>query len=146
MSFGGESVAGAVTQHPFQWLLTEGVLPLFGAGALYILWRLATFLSVPADKKKDFKFSLREALDPMGWLYGACILSIQLGMKSLAHGNEEALVCWLFFEGFVCLMVLLAAMTYRAESDTYRPPRRLQVAAGLLVVLILFEGVIVYNR
>jgi hypothetical protein len=139
-------VAAAESPNPFQWLLTEGALPLFGAGVLYIFLRTAMFLSVPADKKKDFKFSLREALDPMGWLYGAGILSVQLGMKSLANGSQKTLIGAIFDEGLACLLLLLAAMTNRAESDTWRPPRRLQVAAGLLVVLILFEGAVVYNR
>jgi hypothetical protein len=61
------------------WLLLEGLLPLAGAGVIYLLW--GAFRYVAATDKAQFTYHWREAADPLGWLYGAIIIAAQSALK-----------------------------------------------------------------
>jgi hypothetical protein len=129
---------------PIDWLLKEGLVPLFGASVLYVVLRSCAW--VMATGKKQFAFFLKEALDPMGWLYGGAVLSIQTWMRTTGH---DRLRIALLLEAAVCILLLLVAMTNRAESRSkgthYEPPSSGEWAAGLLVAAILYTGLRAYT-
>lgn len=54
------------------WLLLEGLLPLFGAGAIYLVWGVCTYAAATAGS--EFNYRWKEAADPLGWLYGSIII------------------------------------------------------------------------
>jgi uncharacterized membrane protein len=129
---------------PIEWLFGEGLLPLLGASALYVIVRCGAWIT--ADTKKNFHFYLEEALDPMGWLYGGAILAMQTGIRTVNHPYLKAAF---FFEGAICLLLLVLAMMNRAENKskgtTYVPPLSTEWAAGVLVGAILYSGFRAYH-
>jgi hypothetical protein len=69
------------------WLLFEGLLPLIGAGLIYLLWGFFRYLA--STNKTEFSYHWSEAADPLGWLYGAVILAAQSALQSFSsHGNQ----------------------------------------------------------
>jgi hypothetical protein len=123
----------------FSWLMLEGVLPLTGAGILYLLWGFFRYTST--NNKAAFKYEWWEAVDPLGWLYGAVIISAQSASKGFTSGSHEVLSWMCIGGGFACLMLLLAAMTDRGGDAAWKPPASLQLSAALLVIMILYAGV-----
>ena len=121
-----------------RWLFFDGLLPLLGAGALFLLWGGIRY--VTSGNKGTFNYSWKEALDPMAWLYGAAILSAQAGSTSAASGNSSILTALCVGAGIVSLLLLLSAMTYRGEDANWEPPRSLEVVAALLIAAILIAG------
>lgn len=127
------------------WLLVEGLLPLFGAGVLYVLWGVALYIAAnPQPKLTAFGFAWKEALDPLGWLYGGGILAVQSLVKTWTNG---ALITKIFFglEVLACLVLLFAAMTQRGQNANWKPPTSLTASAAALMVAILAEGFLVYH-
>jgi len=97
-----------------KWLIFEGALPLFGAGVLYLLWGL---LIAIARGSWSPPFAWREAVDPLGWLYGALIVVIQAAARSFAAKPERTLLAWACMIGVgFCFMLLLAAMSARGQD------------------------------
>lgn len=114
---------------PMKWLIFEGLLPIFGAGVLYSLWGLLIAIA------------WREAVDPLGWLYGALIIAIQASIRSAVGRAERSLLTWgcMIGAGF-CLMLLLAAMNQRGQASGWQPRLPLKVFASLLVIGVLTLG------
>jgi hypothetical protein len=48
------------------WLLFQGVLPLTGAGLIYLLW--GVFRYVTSANKAKFDYHWSGAADPLGWI------------------------------------------------------------------------------
>ncbi len=126
-----------------RWLLIEGLLPLAGAGVLYLIWGWARYIN--AKNKSRFIFAWKEALDPFGWLYGGGILCVQLVIKALAKGGFPFTLAFLAVEGFVCTILLIAAMNERGQDPTWKPPKSLTAIAGALLIAILAQGFLVYH-
>ena len=72
-----------LTPQQWRWLLLEGVIPLFGAGILYWLYGLARM----ATSTSSIRFVWSEAVDAIGWLYGGLIISVQMGIRSIASAS-----------------------------------------------------------
>ncbi len=121
-----------------RWLFFDGLLPLLGAGALFLLWGGIRY--VTSSDKNTFNYSWKEALDPMAWLYGAAILSAQAGSTSAASGNSSTLTALCVGAGVVSLLLLLSAMTNRGENAQWEPPRSLVAVVALLIAAILIAG------
>ena len=121
-----------------QWVVLQGILPLLGAGALFLLWGAIRWLTI-SDKSK-FAYSWAQARDPMAWLYGAAILSVEAGSTSASAGNSSSLTILCFVAGVVCLLLLLSAMTNRGENERWKPPKSLELVAILLIIAILTAG------
>lgn len=121
-----------------KWLLLEGLLPLLGAGLTYTLLGCGRYLSTA--NKSTFSFEWKHALDPLGWLYGAIIISLQSGLKSYSLGATGILPFACFLATFICLILMIAAMVEYGSAQTWHPPRSLKVGAGVLVIAILCAG------
>jgi hypothetical protein len=122
----------------WRWLLLEGIMPLFGAGVIYLLFGVARY--VASSKKPRFAFAWVEAVDTLGWLYGAAIIAAQSGWRSV---HLHAPVIWTvtcFVTGGLSLIQLLAAMVNRGEDPAWRPPVPLKVFSGFLAAVILYAG------
>lgn len=125
------------------WLVFEGILPLIGAGILYIMWGICRYI---ASNNTNFTYAWSQALDPFGWLYGAVILAFQSGFKTLSYGNNSlTLSVSCFLAGIVCSLLLMSAMTERGQSPNWHPPKSLQFFSILLVMVILYTGFQVQN-
>jgi hypothetical protein len=129
---------------PLEWLVGEGLIPLLGASVLYLAIRAGGWIM--ANPKPGFKFYLGEALDPMGWLYGGAVLALQTAIR---RGEYLSLRIWLVLEGALCLLLLVLAMTNRADSKAkqtqYVPDKSASLAAGVLVAGILYTGFLAYH-
>jgi hypothetical protein len=121
-----------------KWLIFEGVLPIFGAGVLYSLWGLLIAIARGSWKPA---FAWREAVDPLGWLYGALIIAIQAAVRSLAVRPTGSPVTWacMIGAGF-CFMLLLAAMSARGQHANWQPRLPLKLFAGVVVIGTLACG------
>ena len=80
-----------------RWLFIEGLLPLLGGGALFLIWGAMRW--VTASDKSQFSYSWNEARDPMAWLYGAAILSAQAGSTSASIASSSILTISSFAAG-----------------------------------------------
>lgn len=121
-----------------KWLILEGLLPLLGAGILYVIWGCCRY--VASGNKSTFKFEWLQALDPLGWLYGAVIIACQSGLKGLAIKNSGLLPLMCFAVAAICFLLLISAMTERGQASGWQPPLSLQIWSGILVIGILFAG------
>jgi hypothetical protein len=126
-----------------RWLFMEGLIPLLGAGALFLLWGICRF-AVASDKSK-FTYAWPQALDPLGWLYGAVIIAFQAGWKGVGISGAGVLPYVCFAAAAICLLLLISAMTERGALATWEPPTRLKVCALLLVLGILYSGFSIHN-
>lgn len=121
-----------------KWLIFEGVLPIFGAGILYSLWGL--LIAIARGSWKPV-FAWREAIDPLGWLYGALIIAVQAAIKSLNAAPEGSLVTLAcMIGGGFCFMLLLAAMSARGQHAGWQPRLPLKLFAGVVVIVTLACG------
>jgi hypothetical protein len=126
-----------VSNMQLKWLFLEGLVPLLGAGILYILWGIFRYLAT--DNKQSFSYEWWQAADPLGWLYGAVIIAVQSAMKCTTSENNVLL--WMcVLGGLSCLLLLMAAMTDRGTKQAWKPPSSLQITAVLLVAAILYAG------
>jgi hypothetical protein len=123
---------------PANWLVLEGLVPLFGAGVLYLLWGTARY--VARSPGVAIPFSWKEWMDPLGWLYGAIILAVQAGVRSYQFHESLALTVACFAAGGISLFLLIAAMNERGAKPTWVPTTLLKVVAALLIVAILAAG------
>jgi hypothetical protein len=125
------------------WLLFEGILPLIGAGLIYLMWGGFRFLA--ATNKSQFKYHWAEASDPLGWLYGAVIIAVQSAFKCFSAQKDQSLAWLCVGGGVACLLLLVAAMTDRGATSTWKPPISLQMFAIVLVGAILYAGLKVHT-
>lgn len=121
-----------------QWLIFEGVLPMFGAGLIYILWGLMLAI---ARASWSPPFSWQEAIDPLGWLYGALIIAIQASVRCFAAKSSSSFLGWwsMICAG-ICFMFLLAAMGERGRNPQWRPGNLLKIFSSLAVIAALAVG------
>jgi FtsH-binding integral membrane protein len=120
------------------WLLREGALPLLGASIVYLVVRAGFRAAYNNPKGGKFKWSWEPAFDPVGWLYGAGLLAVQLGVASYPASPTLAVV----FYGAtgVCLVLLFASMHYRGEDQSWTPSPLLKFLALFMVVVVLGVG------
>jgi hypothetical protein len=72
----------------WHWLLFEGIIPLFGAGFLYLAW--GGVRRITAMSWSTSSYAWKETIDPMGWLYGALITVLVIGIL-VAGFNAQGL-------------------------------------------------------
>jgi hypothetical protein len=119
------------------WLVFEGLLPLFGAAVIFLIW--GGFLLVTASDKSKVGWPWGQAADPMGWLYGVAALSMQIGLTSLSSGNS--ILAWTCRGlGIASVGLLLAAMTNRGADAGWKPRRKFQGVVVALIIAILIIG------
>jgi hypothetical protein len=123
----------------WKWLIVEGLIPLFGASALYLLWGVAS--RITDDESPPSPFSWGEAADSMGWLYVGLILAIQSALRCWKAATPQPVL------GFgcvacaiVCLVFLLCAMAKRGQKPAWKPPLPMRLISVCLVVGILLAG------
>ncbi len=121
-----------------KWLIFEGLIPLFGAAFIYTFWGACRF--VVATNKSIFKYGWKQALDPLGWLYGAVIIAFQSGLDGITVTNAGIFPYTCFAAALACFFLLMAAMTERGQSSAWQPPISLQLITGVLVLVILFAS------
>ncbi|MGH8474840.1 MAG: hypothetical protein ACRER2_03570 [Methylococcales bacterium] len=121
-----------------RWLIFEGLLPLLGAGILYTIWGGCRYIA--ASDKSTFAFVWWQAIDPLGWLYGAVIIACQSGLKGLEVGDAGLLPSVCFMVAAICFLLLISAMTERGQDSTWQAPRSLQILSAALVIAILCAG------
>ncbi|WP_173084524.1 hypothetical protein [Fundidesulfovibrio magnetotacticus] len=109
-----------------------------GAGFLYTCW--GVFRYAASDNKASFNHKWIVALDPLGWLYGAMIIAAQLALASFPAQDDYFFPALCILAGVACLLLLLAAMTYKGTNTAYNPPASLHVFAVTLVIVILYAG------
>ena len=99
-----------------------------------------------AINKADFAYQWSEAADPFGWLYGAVIIAAESALRCFAGSGSRAPLAWgCLFVGFVSLLLLVAAMTERGATSSWKPTGALKVFAMVLVGAILCMGFIVHT-
>ena len=125
------------------WLLFQGLLPLTGAGLIYLLW--GVFRYVTSANKANFEYHWSGAADPLGWLYGSVILAAQSALQSFSLRGNQLLAWGCLCVGFFSLLLLVSAMTDRGETSAWKPPRGLQLFAIVLVGITLCLGLAVHT-
>ena len=108
------------------WLLFQGLLPLTGAGVIYLLWGFFRYVTSASKAKVDYHWSA--AADPLGWLYGSVILAAQSALQSFSLRGNQALAWGCLCVGLFSLLLLVSAMTDRGEASGWKPPS--EVALG----------------
>jgi hypothetical protein len=123
----------------WNWLLFEGVIPLFGAGFLYLAW--GGVRRITAMSWSTSSYAWKESIDSMGWLYGALIIVIQTAIKSANATPPSSYLKWgCIIGGVLCALLLLSAMNERGQNALWRPPMLMKLVATLLVIGILSAG------
>jgi hypothetical protein len=125
------------------WFLFEGLLPLIGAGLIYLLWGVFRYLA--STNKAQFTYHWSEAADPLSWLYGSVILAAQSALQSFSSHGNQALAWACLCIGLVSLLFLVAAMTDRGATSAWKPPLSWQLFATVLVGFTLFVGLKVHT-
>jgi len=117
------------------WLFFEGLVPVFGAGIIFLLYGWCRYM-VGATA-----YSWNEAIDPQGWLYCGLIIAIQAALRSLQAETPK------FFLGVFCIvcatlcgLLLIAVMAERGGNLAWRTPTRLKVGSFVLIVIIIANG------
>ncbi|WDM87537.1 hypothetical protein LG197_23455 [Pseudomonas asiatica] len=125
----------------YKWLLLEALLPLVGTALLY--WALQGCFRITQTAAFTFKWG--EAIDSMGWLYGAAVIAIQAGVKGwgLEYMGLIPGFCW--FIALACSLLLIAAICSKAADPTWQPGRPMKLAATLLTALVLIAGFQIQN-
>ena len=125
------------------WLLFQGLLPLTGAGVIYLLWGFFRYVTSASKAKVDYHWSA--AADPLGWLYGSVILAAQSALQSFSLRGNQLLAWGCLCVGLVSLLLLVSAMTDRGETSAWKPPLGLQLFAIVLVGITLCLGLAVHT-
>lgn len=121
------------------WLLLEGLLPLMGAGVLYLIWGIFRYISTM--EKAQFAYHWAEAADPLGWLYGGVIIASQSAKRCFSASSEHNILGWsCVIGGVVSLLLLTAAMTDRGAVSAWKPTSLLRNSSLGLIALILIAG------
>lgn len=111
-------------------------MPLLGAAALFVLWGLCRKLTT---NKTQYTYNWGHAIDPLGWLYGAAVVASTAGVKALSlHRSNLWIFC--FFGAGICVLVLISALTERAEDAKWEPKPLLKWVSLVLVLAILAAG------
>ncbi|MDP3671485.1 MAG: hypothetical protein WA191_19580 [Telluria sp.] len=121
---------------PVRWLMIEGIAALFGAGVLYLLVGVA-FKVVGSTTP----FAWREAVDSMGWLYGAMLIAIQSSARffnAVEPSPLRAVGC--IVATGVCCLLLIAAMYLRGATAGWTPPNSMKLVVGMFAIFILVLG------
>jgi hypothetical protein len=121
----------------------EGLLPLMGAGLIYLLW--GVFRYVTSTNKAEFDYHWSEAAGPLGWLYGSVILAAQSALQSFSLRGNQVLAWKCLCIGILSLLLLVSAMTDRGETSAWKPPLGLQVLAIVFVGATLYFGLAVHT-
>jgi hypothetical protein len=125
------------------WFLFEGLLPLIGAGLIYLLWGVFRYLA--STNRAEFTYHWREADDPLGWLYGSVILAAQSALQSFSSHGNQALAWKCLCIGLLSLLLLVSAMTDRGATSTWKPPLAWQLLAIVFVGATLYFGLTVHT-
>lgn len=125
------------------WLLFEGLLPLVGAGLIYLLWGFFRYLA--STKKAEFSYHWSEAADPFGWLYGSVILAAQSVLQSFSSHGNQFLAWGCLCIGLASLLLLVSAMTDRGAISDWKPPLPWKLFAILLIGATLYFGSAVHT-
>ena len=128
----------------FRWLLVEGMVPIFGAGAIYLAMGVCVLI-VEKKKGQPFSYPWKEALDPIGWLYGGAVLSTMIAVRSAVPVVSAALEGFAIFASAACLLLLITAFRTKAENPTWRPSTLMSTASGILVAATLYTGFLVQS-
>ncbi|MBS0417180.1 MAG: hypothetical protein JSR66_05675 [Proteobacteria bacterium] len=121
------------------WLLLEGLLPLFGAGVIYLVWGVCTYAA--AVETSEFTYRWGEAADPLGWLYGATMIAAQNAVRDFTLSSHRLALGWgCVVVGIICLLLLVAAMTNRGATWTWRPKCIFQAFTIVFVGTTLYIG------
>lgn len=121
----------------FKWLIFEGAVPLLGSAALFLLWGLCRKVTT---NKPQRTYVWSHAIDPIGWLYGAAVVAFGSGMKGVGRDGLTVVTVFCFIAAGVCMLVLISALTERAEDAQWAPTALLKWVALVLVVVILLAG------
>jgi hypothetical protein len=118
------------------WLLTEGLIPLFGAGIVYLIWGWFRKLAAPGNS-----YVWRAAIDSMGWLYGAIIIAIQSANRFFGAGpDHRAMAIGCVACAIFCGMQLLAGMCERGANPAWQPQATFKIPAIIFVAVTLWFG------
>lgn len=123
-----------------RWVLLEGMLPLFGAGLLYLLVGGALMV-VRGTTSVASAYAWREAIDSMGWLYGSLTIAIQAAIKCFSATPQATFIgtgCIICASG--CALLLLLAMTERGQTAAWKPPLPLRIFALVLAISAIALG------
>ena len=121
---------------PIRWLLIEGVAALFGAGRLYLLVGLCFKIA-----GNSIPFAWREAVDPMGWLYGAVVIGIQSAVRILNGAADHPFIAMLCIAVTVfCCVLLISAMYLRGSNNGWKPQLLMKSVAATAAVFTLAIG------
>ena len=127
-----------------KWLLIEGLVPLFGAGVIYLAMGLCV-LVVEKQKGKAFSYPWREAFDPIGWLYGGAVLSTMIAVRSTAAVVPAILQFFAILTSAACLLLLITAFRTKAEKADWKPSSLMSWVSGILVAATLYTGFLVQS-
>lgn len=119
-----------------KWLVWEGMLPLVGTALLY--WALLGCFKIAQTPSFIFKWD--EAIDSLGWLYGAAVLAIQAGVKGwgLESMGPIPWFCWLI--ALACFLMLITAIFSKAADTNWAPGWPMKLFATVLTCLVLYAG------
>jgi len=121
------------------WLLLEGLLPLIGAGVIYLVWGVCRYAATV--QRSEFIYRWGEAADPLGWLYGAIIIAAQTAVRDFTLSNHRFVLGWgCVILGGSCLLLLVAAMTGRGATSSWRPPFPFHLLTVVFVGATLYIG------
>lgn len=120
-----------------KWLLFEGTLPLLGTALLY--WGLLACLPM-VQSTSPFVFKWHDAIDSLGWLYGAAVLAIQAGIKGWGVDSTGVIpfFCWAI--SIVCFLLLITAIFAKAADSSWQPGGRMKFGATVITLLVLVAG------
>ncbi|MDH4585654.1 hypothetical protein E8F20_27790 [Pseudomonas sp. BN415] len=119
-----------------KWLLFEGLLPLIGTALLY--WSILAGIVVA--QTSSFNFKWHEAIDSMGWLYGASVLAIQAAFKGWTAPKTGYIPYFCALIALACFFMLIAAIFAKAADSNWQPGQRMRWSATLITVLVLLAG------
>ncbi|WP_065874864.1 hypothetical protein [Pseudomonas sp. 52 E 6] len=125
----------------FKWLIWEGMLPLVGTALLY--WALLGCFKIAQSPSFTFKWD--EAIDSLGWLYGAAVLATQAAIKGWGQDAMGPIpwFCWLI--ALACSLLLIAAMCSKAADSNWKPGLPMKLVATLFTGLVLLAGFMTQN-
>jgi hypothetical protein len=119
-----------------KWLLLEGMVPLIGTAVLY--WALLLCFTIAESTSFTFKWG--EAVDSLGWLYGAAVLAIQAAVKGWDSKATGLIPTGCSAIAIACFLMLITAMFSKAADATWKPGKRMKIGATLITVVVLGAG------